>query len=211
MSEQNAVVEKMREYLREHLANANPAASHQMAVGYWGHAAGWKEVTPGEMQPTGVHSEHLVSAALERDCAAWDAACRLSAFLLEKGQPLPPPLAAFTAKLLRGQKRPPERSSPWVNLSRDLPLCLAIRELLDAGFKRTENSEPHPRAIDCVAGIAKELGYSSGVGDDNLEKIWQRYSPHVRKVQESGPFYFHKSPGALPINYPPSRRDRPRR
>lgn len=208
-----AAVTQMREYLSQHLPSCSPEKSHTMAVEYWSTAPGWEEVEPGVFAPSGAHSEELVRAALEGgDCAAWDAACRLSASLLEKGRSLPPPLSRFTAKVLRREHhRPDKRSSPWENLSRDLPLCLAISHLLDAGFKSTGNSGTIETAFEKVAEIAKDLGFHAGTREDNLRLIWRRHKAHVRAVRAGNPFYYKKKPGPLPINYPPQRGDRPRK
>ncbi|MFJ1338690.1 hypothetical protein [Pseudomonas sp. NBRC 111139] len=199
-----AVLQEMQEYLQKQLPTATREASHRMAVSYWGASAGWKKVSSAKRRPSGEFPEQLLEVA-KTDPAAWDAAKILVVNLLDLGEPMSRQLAGFAAAVLRGEwKRPGGNANSWGNLSRDLPLCLAIHSLLAAGFARTESREVEPTAIEAVAKIASELGHK--VKADMLEKIWMRHRDHVERVVKDGPHYYRDAPGTLLLKPSPPRR-----
>lgn len=177
-----------------------------MVVQYWGATAGWRHGSDNVHRASGEHAELLVANA-EKDPAAWDAATTMAAWLLERGEAVPSVLAGFAAAVLRGKvRRPKESADGFTQLSRDLPLCMAISMLLEVGFSRSEGkSTDAPYVLAVVSELAAELGHT--LGADMLEKIWQRHGEHVSRAA-GNPFYFCEEPGNFPLSRPPARSSR---
>lgn len=202
--EQLAAQKRAKAYLQEYLKDSSGEKAHKMAIGYWGSSCGWTEEMEIDgrcvRKPSGEHCQIMLEHT-STDPAAWDAACLLSAGLLEEGRPVPPLLARFAASVLKGEiKRPPKNKNAWSTLSRDLPLCVSIADLLEAGFPRSINNSPASTAFDVVLDICCEFGVYLSL--DMMEKIWARHKDHVLKTRSNGPFYYREPEKAdFPIRY----------
>ncbi|WP_339933823.1 hypothetical protein [Vreelandella glaciei] len=194
------VIDRVREYLREQLSDFSKEKSEQMAVLYFINTTGTRTVYHPDkgystIEVTGEYAADLVELAKE-DWCAWEAARRLCSVLIDKeGNISCPELRYFASQRMVDKFPKPKVKGAWGNLSRDLPIAMAVHILNKrAGINPWRNEVTYKHSdngFEVVSAILKDIGYE--VSARAVENTWERYADHVRGTACGGPYYFQSS------------------
>ena len=148
----------------------------------WRTVLSWKENAPEEMreeienrliQPRLSQIQECVRVA-EQSPGMWDAMVAVVDVLGATYRPIPPALADFVVRGLKGEvKKPTKRGRP-PNTDRDVMICHAVRSVLNAfpGMKATRHEDTYRKQSACeiVAEVLQNFGI--GIGRRAVEDIW---------------------------------------
>lgn len=142
--------------------------------------------------PSCQYPDKIVDAA-SKDPAAWEAARMMVAALIERGDPIPPTLLRFTAAIMRDKWSKPLSGRP-TDLARDLRIAHAVWMLMEAGFKKSQNS-----ATQGAKSAFAIVGLHANLNHDAVKAVWNKLGEHVIATKKRGPYYFLNSPLQLKL------------
>jgi hypothetical protein len=134
---------------------------------------------------------------------------QFAAFLIERGDRLPAPLATFVVEFLREPDKLRSRRGPKRLLARDLNIGGAVAYVVGRWkFSATRNREQKTKG-PCGASIVREAlakGVGMNLGEEDIAKIWRKF---MRGFRAGGRMAFTVGKGQLlAINFddPPSEK-----